>query len=131
MKSTKSDALRSDVHVLVVEDEFLISEMICEALRDDGFAVAAARNANEALDHVDSGKKVDVVFTDVNLDDGMDGATLARVLRSRRPELPIVYSSGYMTESRLRPMVSRSMFVPKPYKPREVSALLRRMTEAA
>lgn len=131
MMSTKSDVQKPDVHVLVVEDEFLISDMICEALRDDGFAVASAKNANEALDHVDSGKKVDVVFTDVNLDDGMDGATLARVLRSRRPDMPIVYSSGIMTESRLRPMVSRSMFIAKPYRPCEVSAMLRRMTEAA
>jgi CheY-like chemotaxis protein len=119
------------VHVLVVEDEFLLSGMICDALRDDGFAVAAAKNADEALDHIDSGKQVDVVFTDVNLDEGMDGATLARVVRARRPELPIVYSSGLTNESSLRPMVSRSMFIPKPYRPGEVSALLRRMTEAA
>jgi CheY-like chemotaxis protein len=122
---------KRNVHVLVVEDEFLLSDMICGALRDDGFAVAAARNADEALDHIDSGKQVDVVFTDVNLDDGMDGATLARVVRARRPELPIVYSSGLTTEAGLRPMVSRSMFVPKPYAPREVSALLRRMTDSA
>lgn len=120
---------RQNVHVLVVEDEFLLSDMICGALRDDGFAVAAAKNADEALDHIDGGNRVDVVFTDINLDHGMDGATLARVLRARRPELPIVYSSGMMTESSLRPMVSRSMFIPKPYQPGEVSALLRRMTE--
>jgi CheY-like chemotaxis protein len=123
--------MKQDVHVLVVEDEFLVSDMICGALREEGFAVAAARNAHEALDHVDSGKPVDVVFTDIHLDNGMDGAALARELRERRPELPIVYSSGSMTEAGLRPMVSRSTFIPKPYEPHAVSMLLRRMTAAA
>ena len=115
--------------VLVVEDEPLLAELICDALREDGFSVTTAKSAEEALGHIKADHTFDAMVTDVNLPGGMDGATLARLVRERRPDMPIVYASGAMTEANLRPMVPRSMFVPKPYQVDEVSALLRRMAE--
>ena len=64
--------------VLLVEDEPLISNVAAEALEDQGFAVETVSNANDALQRIRAGSPVDILFTDVNLAGGMDGATLAR-----------------------------------------------------
>ena len=117
--------------VLLVEDEVLISMLVAETLSDHGFAVREAATADEALRYIDSGGAVDVLFTDVNLPGGMDGAELASRARERRPELPIVYASGRYSNSDLGGLVSRSVFVPKPYNPEEVCTLLERLTAAA
>ena len=80
--------------VLVVEDEFLISEMMVEALAEQGFEVHAAANAEDALRHLARGEPCDVLFTDINLAGGIDGAALSRSARELRPGLPVVYASG-------------------------------------
>src|ERR1043165_334749 len=80
--------------VLVVEDEPMLSELLTEALTDKGFAVHAAVNADGALEHLRSGADVDIMLTDIDLGDGMDGAQLARIAREMRPKLPIIYASG-------------------------------------
>ena len=80
--------------VLLVEDEPMLSELLTEALTDKGFAVHAAPNADGALQHLRSGADVDILFTDIDLGDGIDGAQLARIAREMRPRLPIIYASG-------------------------------------
>ena len=98
--------------VLLVEDEELISEMIGEALSDSGFQVRVAADATEALEHLAEGFEPDVLFTDINLPGDMDGSLLAFAAR------------------KLRPTVPGSTFVPKPYSPRTICSLLRRMVTA-
>ena len=68
------------IRVLLVEDELLISEWMAESLSEQGFAVQTATNAADALRHLAS-DQVDVLFTDINLPGGMDGAALARRAR--------------------------------------------------
>jgi len=111
------------IRVLLVEDEFLISEWVAESLSEQGFAVYAANNAADALRHLAT-KPVDVLFTDINLPGGMDGATLARRARELVPDLPVVYASARvnMRDPTLR--VPGSIFVPKPYVPALVGRIL-------
>jgi CheY-like chemotaxis protein len=111
------------IRVLLVEDEFLISEWVTESLEELGFAVRAVTNAGDALRHVNSAP-VDVLFTDINLTGGMDGAVLARRVRELLPDLPVVYASGRvnMLDSAMR--VPGSIFVAKPYVPALVGRLL-------
>jgi CheY-like chemotaxis protein len=116
------------VSVLLVEDEVLISHLVSEWLSEWGFAVHEATTAAEALQYMDSGGAVDVMFTDVNLPGGMNGAQLAQKARERRPELPIVYASGRHACSDLGGLVPRSVFLPKPYNPEELCTLLARLT---
>src|SRR5580704_14173378 len=84
------------IHVLVVEDEILVSDWVVQSLSDQGFAVQAVTNAADALQHLAS-DPVDVLFTDINLPCSMDGATLARRARELRPRLPIFYASARAT----------------------------------
>jgi CheY-like chemotaxis protein len=117
------------ISVLVVEDEVLISRLVADALSEHGFAVHEAATGREALRYIDSGAAVDVLFTDVNLPGGIDGTELARRVRDIRPDLPIVYASGRYSSSGPDRMVTRSVFVPKPYDPEDVCTLLDRLTE--
>jgi len=114
--------------VLIVEDEALISHLVADWLNDRGFAVHEAVSGDEALDYIDRGGPVDVMFTDVNLPGSISGAELAARVRAMRPELPIVYASGRYTSDEIAPLVPRSVFVPKPYNPADVCSLLKRLT---
>jgi DNA-binding response OmpR family regulator len=79
--------------ILLVEDEFLINAMVSEALIEDGFLVHGMGDAEEALEYLQPGCGVDLLFTDLNLP-GMDGVTLAARARAVVPDLPVLYASG-------------------------------------
>ena len=112
------------ISVLVVEDETLISLMVSEALTEGGFEVHEVSTADEALRYIRSGGQVDVLFTDINLPGSMSGAELAQRVRAFRPELPVVYASGSYRGDDLPGRVPHSVFVRKPYDPRQVCAVL-------
>ena len=114
--------------VLLVEDELMISEMVADVLAENGFDVHTEVNGEAALNYLDSGPEVDLLFTDINLQGRMDGATLAKAVRERRPDLPVVYCSGRHSSSAISPLVTRSVFVKKPYDLQDVCTLLSRMT---
>ncbi len=118
------------IHVLFVEDEVLISECVAEALSEQGFAVRTVANAADALAHL-AALPVDVLFTDINLPGGMDGAALARRARELRPHLPVVYASARATLLAQDARVPGSIMVPKPYEPALVGRLLTAATRAA
>ncbi len=111
------------VHVLFVEDEVLISEWVTEVLSELGLDVRTTTNAANALEHLAS-VPVDVLFTDINLPGGMDGAALARRAREIRPHLPVVYASARATLLKQEARVPGSIVVPKPYEPALVAKLL-------
>lgn len=115
--------------VLVVEDEVMISELVADALQEQGFEVHEVTTGSEALRYLSGGGAADILFTDINLPGGIDGTELAIRVRAMRPDLPIVYASGRYGAGGLGRMVSRSLFVPKPYKPFDVATLLARLTE--
>jgi two-component system, response regulator PdtaR len=114
------------IRLLLVEDEFLISEMVAEDLTEQGFSVCAVSNARDALSRLASAA-VDILFTDVNLPGGMDGMALARCAREMNPHLPVVYASGHVGAFGLDACVPGSIFIAKPY----VLSLVGRILAAA
>jgi len=116
------------ISVLLVEDEVLISNMVADCLSASGFAVHEVTSGDEALQYINSGARIDILFTDVNLPGGMNGAELATRVRQMRPEMPIVYASGRYKLSHITPLVPRSLFMAKPFDPADVCALLSRLT---
>jgi CheY-like chemotaxis protein len=107
--------LEKRAKVLLVEDEPLISDVAAEALEEQGFIVETVSNASDALRRLQAGPAVDILFTDINLPGGMDGAALARRARELRPDLPVIYTSGRGHATNLPDPVEGAMFVPKPY----------------
>jgi CheY-like chemotaxis protein len=111
------------IRVLLVEDEFLISEWAAEALSEQGFIVRVVTNAADALRYLVSAP-VDVLFTDITLAGGMDGAALAHRARELLPHLPVVYASARVNGLDPELRVPGSIFVSKPYLPSLVGRLL-------
>jgi CheY-like chemotaxis protein len=117
-------------NVLMVEDEPMISDIAAEALGELGFQVDAVTSASEALLRLRTGSPVDILFTDVNLPGGMDGATLARRARELRPDLPVVYTSGLQSVIGHLEPVDGAMFIAKPYDPFNVGRMLQYLVMA-
>jgi CheY-like chemotaxis protein len=111
------------IRVLVVEDEFFIAEWVAESLSDLGFAVDIVSNARDALCRLASAS-VDVLFTDINLPGGMDGAALAQRARQLFPRLPVIYASARVATLEPEVRVRGSVFVRKPYEPEMVGRLI-------
>jgi CheY-like chemotaxis protein len=111
------------IRVLLVEDELLIGEWVAESLSEQGFAVHTVTNAADALRYL-AATPVDVLFTDINLPGGIDGATLARRARELLPHLPVVYASARANMLDRQACVPGSIFVSKPYVPALVGQLL-------
>jgi PAS domain S-box-containing protein len=80
--------------VLVVEDNPHVGEFATQLLADLGYETVWAPDAEAALQLVEAGQKVDVMFTDVVMP-GMSGIDLAREFGRRRPGVPVVLASGY------------------------------------
>jgi two-component system, response regulator PdtaR len=80
--------------VLLVEDEVTLRLWIAEELRDAGFTVIEAKNADEASAIIASGSPVDLIFSDVRMPGSMNGLEFARRVRARYPTLPIIITSG-------------------------------------
>jgi PAS domain S-box-containing protein len=81
--------------VLVVEDDARVRRVATARLRDLGYRVLEADNGPSALEIVRQGEKIDLVFTDMVMSGGMNGAQLAQAVREIRPEVPILFTSGY------------------------------------
>ena len=118
------------ISVLIVEDEFLIRSFVADFLSEYGFAVHEAATGEAALDYLRSGAEIDVLFTDIGLPGAIDGTKLAERARQIYPELPVVYASALARPGDIRPRVPDSRFMPKPYKPAEVCALLASVSSA-
>lgn len=123
--------MTSDRHpwVLLVEDEFLLSDMVAEVLKDHGFEVFTAANAKDALRHLTCGRPCDILLTDINLAGNVDGTALARLARELRPNLPVVYASGSYSRIEDLDAVAGAIFVPKPYNPDKLCEMLCQMTK--
>lgn len=100
--------------ILVVEDEFLIRFMISEIIRDAGYTVIEAANADEAMDVIQSEVQVDLVFSDVAMPGSIDGLGLLKAAKTLRPSLPVLVTSGHCDPA-LALSGGATRFVPKPY----------------
>lgn len=88
--------------------------MISDALRDAGYDVIEAFNADEAIDVFHSGVHIDMVFTDVRMPGSRDGLDLLNFVREFYLELPVLLTSGHLPPS-LVPTTKVLQFLPKPY----------------
>jgi CheY-like chemotaxis protein len=113
--------------VLVVEDEFLIRMATAEAIRDAGFEVFEAADADAAIVILRSRADVQVVFTDIQMPGSMDGAKLARAIKHRWPPVRIIATSGRVAVETLD-LPAGTIFFPKPYSPQDIAWTLHALT---
>lgn len=108
--------------ILLVEDEPLVRAVTADELRDNGFEVIEAADAQEALRLLRELDRVNVLLTDIRMPGELDGWDLAERVRERIPTVGVVYMSGYsVAPSR---MVEGSRFLSKPYEPSVIASLV-------
>lgn len=111
--------------VLLVEDEAMVRAVAERALTRQGYTVQTAANGEEALEILARGEPVDLLISDVVMP-MMDGPTMVREARLTRPELPILFMSGY-AEEHLRKSISieNVSFLPKPFSVQQLAQAAR------
>lgn len=102
-------------HVLLVEDRRVDRELIATALEQRGARVTVAATDMEAYSLLRTDKlgRIDVLLTDINLGVGTTGFDVARAARAGRPDLPVVYMTGYRLETRAH-AVDGALLLSKP-----------------
>ena len=85
--------------VLIVEDDNIVAELAAGMLDELGFEPTVVHSAKEALDRLASGEKPKLIFSDIIMPGGISGLELARKVRDRFPELPILLTTGYSEQA--------------------------------
>ncbi|MCP1501245.1 DNA-binding NtrC family response regulator [Pseudomonas migulae] len=101
--------------ILVVEDDPLILEFLCEILQEEGFVVEPQVSADAAADYLEQhANEVRLLLTDITMPGKLNGADLANLFGDRWPDKPIMIMSGFETpeSSGVRHEVS---FIKKPW----------------
>jgi PAS domain S-box-containing protein len=112
--------------ILVVEDDELVRDYVLTQLQSLGYATLSAHDAASALRLVDENAAFDLIFTDVIMP-GMNGRQLADEVRRRRPDVKVLYTSGYTENAifhhgRLDPGVT---LLAKPYRKSDLARKIR------
>ncbi|MBV6827154.1 response regulator [Pseudomonas sp. PD9R] len=95
--STAGEYLPGGV-ILVVEDDPLILEFLCEILQDEGFVVHPHTSADAACEYLQQhANQVRLLLTDITMPGKLNGADLANYFGDRWPDKPIMIMSGYET----------------------------------
>jgi DNA-binding NtrC family response regulator len=113
--------------VLVVEDDFLSRWRVADYLREAGYRVIEAATANEAIVVLSCSKRVDLVFSNINLPGELSGHSLARWVAKYYPGLPMLLTSGDPDAPALISSGATRSFLPKPYVPEDVSRRIEEM----
>ncbi|MFA6154193.1 response regulator [Mesorhizobium sp.] len=109
--------------VLVVEDEAFLLFAIADELREMGFAVLEASNADQAIALLERRQDIAILFTDIDMPGSMDGLRLSAAVRDRWPPVKIIITSGKRQPAR-EAMPAGGVFLPKPYAPEAVAATI-------
>jgi len=104
---------------LVVEDEALVRMYACELLEEQGFNVLQAATAERALEVMEAGPQVRLLFTDIQMPGAFDGMDLARQVHARWPKVRLVITSGQRRPSRAE-IPDDGRFLAKPYAAEEL-----------
>ncbi|WP_294642484.1 response regulator [uncultured Aureimonas sp.] len=105
--------------VLVVEDDALVRAEAVDLCEEAGFTVYEARNADQAIRHLERHSDIRVLFTDVEMPGTMDGLKLARAVRDRWPPVTIMVTSGRVKVGK-EDLPENGLFFAKPYPPDEI-----------
>jgi DNA-binding NtrC family response regulator len=116
--------------VLVVEDEVLIRLAVSDYLRECGYQVIEASNADEAVRVLSADIKVDVVFSDVNMPGSIDGFGLAQWVRRERAHVKVILASGAARSAQAAGgLCEKGPFLRKPYAHAELERQIRALLE--
>ena len=126
--AAQSASAPGSARILLVEDDRRVADATQDLLHNMGFDTRWAGDGIEALAFVESDPKLALVLSDVVMPGGVSGLDLARTLRDRRPELPVILATGY--SSYASEVVAEGFaLIEKPYRREVLAASLRSAVE--
>ena len=111
---------------LLVDDDPLIRMSLADLLQDMGHEAREAPHASAALTYVAEGHPIDVLMTDIKLP-SIDGYELVKQARQLRPQLPVIFATGYSSEKLRAKHDPLAWYLAKPFSKKELDSILRRM----
>jgi DNA-binding NtrC family response regulator len=122
---------RFAVVILVIDDEFLMRDIVSEALMEDGQSVVEANNAEDALELVLRGGLPEAIVTDVYLGAGMNGLTLAEEVHRVWPHVGVVIMTGTPEAVTGRVCATNERLLYKPFSASALTAAVRQVMPVA
>jgi PAS domain S-box-containing protein len=116
-----------DERLLLVEDDAMVRQHVANQIRRLGYRLVEVADARAALEVLQDGGDIDLLFTDVMMPGGMNGVQLSAAARQLRPGLRVLFSSGYSEgagglQGLLEP---GSLLLSKPYRLRDLAEKIR------
>jgi signal transduction histidine kinase/CheY-like chemotaxis protein len=132
--TTVSDSTRGQETILLVEDEDALRKLAARFLGELGYRVVTAATADEALEAFANAKSpIDLLLTDVVLPGRVQGNELASRLLAVRPELPVLFTSGYTRDATIHAgrLDEGVNFLPKPFHMNDLAAKVKEVLDRA
>jgi CheY-like chemotaxis protein len=119
--------------ILLVEDEPVLRELAKVILKDYDYCVLEAATGHEAVKIFEEHNgEIDLLLTDMVMPEGMTGKELAQELKARKPELKVIYTSGYSEDVMGEdPELRDVKFLQKPYPPPQLARTVRECLDVA
>ncbi|MEA3197059.1 MAG: hypothetical protein QOF32_1111 [Gammaproteobacteria bacterium] len=115
--------------VLLVEDDDEVAALTVEMIKELGYDATRVASAEAALGALADRRPIDIVFSDVMMPGRMNGVELAQEIRRRRPNLPVLLTSGYAEAANRSAAAHRIKIIAKPYRMDELRQALAAVTE--
>ncbi|WP_047462094.1 PAS domain-containing sensor histidine kinase [Rhizobium rhizogenes] len=126
----KPNIPRGFERILVVEDDARVRRVTVSRLLDAGYSVVEASNGTEALALCQENHDIALLFTDVVMPGSMAGDELAHKIRAMRPEIKVLFTSGYAEPTIAgRELAEAGSWLKKPYTARELAIRLRELLD--
>lgn len=110
--------------ILLVEDDDEVAALVSEMLGQLGYEVTHASSAAAALGALADGRSIDLIFSDIMMPGGMNGVELAREIKKRRSDVPVLLTSGYAEAAVHEAEAEDVQILAKPYHIDELAAAL-------
>ncbi|MET0678033.1 MAG: ATP-binding protein [Bradyrhizobium sp.] len=113
--------------VLVVEDDVLVRAFVVAQIQSLGYATVSAVNAQEAMLIINGPRKIDLLFTDMIMPGTMNGRQLADAALPLRPELKVLFTSGYTEDTIIHygRLDGDVLLLAKPYRKADLARMMR------
>jgi len=118
------------MHVMLIEDDPLVREVVLDSLASEGMEVEGLASAEDALVLLGAGQVPDVLVADINLGQGLTGTQLAAIARERHPGVEVVIISADAAAAH-GPLQRRERFLQKPFTTEALAAAIRAAASAA
>lgn len=113
--------------ILIVEDDYVCSQLIKELLADTGAEILHALTAAKSIDIVSNYPKIDLILMDIQLPD-MNGLQASSTIKSIHPKIPIIIQTAYAFESYMQKSkdIGCDAFLVKPIEPQKLFETIRK-----